>query len=75
MITEAFVKIDKKDRDAVARSCAESNVVHTFFTVEENDSLLMVGIIVPDPGMLFVLGRMTQINLELIQSKPYENPV
>jgi hypothetical protein len=35
----------------------------------------MVGIIVPDPGMLFVLGRMTQINLELIQSKPYENPV
>jgi hypothetical protein len=61
----AFAKIDKKERDAVKEVCLMSMVKVDFFTVEENELLTLAVFDVPDPAILFVVGRMVEVRLEM----------
>jgi hypothetical protein len=66
MNTYATVKIDKKDKDLVQLTCIEGAVKVEFFTIEENENLLLAMFNVPDPGMLFVVGRMIELKRQLV---------
>jgi hypothetical protein len=66
MTTYATVKIDKQDRDLIHATCIEGSVEVEFFTMEENENMLLAIFRVPDPGMLFVVGRMFEIKRQLV---------
>ncbi len=61
----AFVKIDKKDRDLVSCVCIECAIKVSFYTVEENEQILLTEFTVDDYGQLFIIGRMLEIKLQI----------
>jgi hypothetical protein len=66
MTTYATVKIDKQDKDLILATCLEGLVEVEFFTMEENENLLLAIFKVPDPGMLFIVGRMVELKRQIV---------
>lgn len=62
-----LIKIDKKDRDALAHTCASANVRVEFFTIEHNDEMLLAEIHNCNPTIAFTLGRMMQIRIDQLE--------
>lgn len=60
-----LIKIDRKEKDALAYCCALINIPVTFYTVEENEFLIAANIEEKDPVMCFKLGDMFRQKIEL----------
>jgi hypothetical protein len=59
-----IVHIDKKDRDVVERTCAETDIPCRFFTMETNPAMLAVEIGNDDPKTIWSLARLVQVEIE-----------
>jgi hypothetical protein len=64
-----IVHIDKKERDAVARCCAETSIPCEFFTMENNPGMLAVEIGNDEPKVIWSLARLVQIEMENVYQK------
>jgi hypothetical protein len=53
-----LIKIDKADRDTLAKFCAECMIPCRFYTVESNDNLLQAEVDSDSPRILYGLGKM-----------------
>lgn len=53
-----LIKIDKNDRDLLARFCTECLLPYRFYTVEANDNLLLCEVETDSKDILFSLGKM-----------------
>jgi hypothetical protein len=67
MIT-SLVKIARHERDTLEKVCATVDIPVNFFTIEENELMLLAEFTCPDPGQMFLVGRMLQLQLELNDS-------
>lgn len=56
-----LVKIPKDEKDAVARTLADCNVTHAFYTIEANENLLVCEINEDSPSIMWTLGKMVGI--------------
>lgn len=60
-----LIKIDIKEKDALAYSCAACSIKVNFFTMENNELMLQAEIEEDHPGILFRLGTMTKTRMEM----------
>jgi hypothetical protein len=56
-----LIKIDKREKDAVAKVCALMDQHVGFYTIEPNDDLLLVEIHTNNPAITYFIGRLVRI--------------
>lgn len=60
-----LIKIDIKEKDALAYCCALLNIPVTFYTMEENEFMVAANIEEKDTAICFKLGDMFRQKIEL----------
>jgi hypothetical protein len=67
-----IIKIDRKEKDAVAEAMAEARIPVSFFTMENNRNLIQAEIATDDPVTMYHVGRLIACAVEISNSKAHE---
>lgn len=67
-----LLKIDKRERDTFHRICIEHNIPVNFYTMEENESMLLAQVDTDSQSVCFHLGRSIELALQIesFKNKP-----
>lgn len=66
-----LLKIYKTERDIIEEVCATTDTPVSFFTIEENEQMLLAEFNESDPGIMFRIGRMVEIRKEMINLRHF----
>jgi len=60
-----LLKIDKRDRDCFHKVCIDHNLPVNFYTMEENDNMLLAEVDTDSASVCFHLGRSVELQLQI----------